>query len=150
MEPGCAALVSTGRCPRHAAAYERARLEAEPWRALYDDPRWRNVSFAVRRTAGWRCEFTVEGRRCNNDWPLSTHHKIKVSVLWKRAAGDYEEFVRIATDKDNLVCLCERHHHQADKPNPAPESVGRERRKVQARRRLHARSKTSRRPRDAS
>lgn len=118
------------RCPECAPAYERRRTEAEPWRLLYNDPRWRSVSMRVRDRDGQQCTYQVGTRRCISEGLLSVHHEKKLRLIWAdcgkpqpRTAG-WDRFVREALDMRKLRTLCEAHHKLVDNNNPDEKWLG--------------------------
>jgi hypothetical protein len=116
----CGELSPNSRCPTHTRIFEKARVEREPWRLLYVDPRWTRTSFKVIQRDGYRCTFEATGRRCAAEHPLSAHHETKLRILWERAGRPqkgtegWEKFVRRAIDVRHLRTLCERHHKLVD------------------------------------
>lgn len=93
LEPGCPQLVSSGRCPEHAAAVDRAAHD-RPWRSVYDNPRWRALRRQVRREQPW---CAVDG--CRNMTAEVDH------IVAMQDGGD-------PFDRDNVQGLCRRHHSE--------------------------------------
>lgn len=102
-EPGCPRLVpSPGRCLEHKRQADKQAKRAQPWRKLYDDPRWPPLSARVRAEEPL-CRFGC-GRR---------------SVL-----VDHIETVRERPDlafvRANLRALCQScHSSRTSRDNPS-------------------------------
>lgn len=117
----CGTLSSSSRCPAHATAY---RETTNPWSYIYSTREWQRARARVRRRDGFRCTYTVQGRRCANVFVntfLEVHHVIPLRKLWEQANKNMDEFVRLATDEQNLKLLCGRHHRieEYDRPQQA-------------------------------
>ncbi len=55
--PRCGGVAKIrGRCDACASAAERRRGSQEPWRSLYQDPRWRRLRARVLREARYLCQ----------------------------------------------------------------------------------------------
>jgi hypothetical protein len=153
----CGELSPNTRCREHQRRYERKRLEKEPWRHLYDDPRWFAVRTKVVARDGHRCTFAVGTRRCLTDALLEVHHETKLRHLWERAgspqrgAQGWDRFIAMATDMRNLRTLCPEHHKFVDNNNPVEKWVGvpGERSTSQHRRNFRARKQRTRKARSA-
>lgn len=157
----CGALSPQSRCPTHRREYERKRDEREPWRLLYDDPRWTVVSRKVRARDGYRCTYITKGVRCTVEGPLSVHHEKKLRHIWRdcgspqRGTSGWEHFVRLALDMRQLRTLCERCHKFVDNTNPQEKWVGvppveataQDRRQKRSHRRMTAKQDARRRKR---
>lgn len=60
-------------------------------------PRWKAKSLAVKRAAGFQCQYVYKnGTRCKSNTLLNTHHYT------------YDRFG--AERGSDLVCLCRVHH----------------------------------------
>lgn len=120
----CGELSPETRCPKHLRKYEKRRLEQEPWRHLYDDPRWKKTRYEVYTRDGFRCTFQVGTRRCIADVFISAHHEEKLRHIWarvgkpQRGTPGWDKFVQEACDKRKLRTLCEEHHKLVDNNNP--------------------------------
>lgn len=61
---GCAAFAEIrGKCRAHASAQNAARQHDEPWRRLYQTPRWRNLRLQVLREARYLCQCAACAKR---------------------------------------------------------------------------------------
>lgn len=106
-------------CRACAAKRNRARLRAAPWLRLYRLPEWNRVKWAVHRRDGFRCMHVGHRGRCRvttETGRIEAHHVVKVRILYMRARGDWDKFLRAALDPSNIVSLCFLHHLEADKP----------------------------------
>jgi 5-methylcytosine-specific restriction enzyme A len=86
----------------------RERIETEPWRWVYFDPRWERLRLAALAWDGYRCVVVEEGVRCPRTHrpprdPLHVHHIVPIRVDPSRAF-----------DADNVVSLCAEHHAQVE------------------------------------
>jgi hypothetical protein len=83
-------------------------LEREPWRAVYDDPRWPMTLREARIRDGGQCRALLKnGMRCPEVCGLEGHHRIPLRDLWAR--GDEAR----AFDSRFVIMLCTAHHRQA-------------------------------------
>src|ERR1043165_13741 len=81
----CGVLSHDSRCPEHRRRYEKKKLEAEPWRWFYKDPRWSRARLSCLERDGWQCTFVAAHRRCLTTVPLEVHHNRKLRLLWEDA-----------------------------------------------------------------
>ena len=85
------------------------QVEREPWRAVYDDPRWSMTLREARIRDGDQCRALLRnGVRCPEVSGLEGHHTIPLRELWARG-----ERAR-AFDSRIVIMLCTAHHHQAE------------------------------------
>ena len=85
------------------------RLDREPWRAVYDDPRWTMTLREARIRDGDQCRALLKnGMRCPEVSGLKGHHTIPLGDLWARGEGPR------AFDSRIVIMLCTAHHHQAE------------------------------------
>ena len=120
----CGTLVQgASRCKQHAQQHADWLLGIEPWRKVYDTNRWKDLTAKIKRRDGYRCMYTVRGRRCANtslSGTLSVHHLTKLRLIWSRlgeprpGAANWSLFLEAAHDPASLVTLCNRHHYLAD------------------------------------
>jgi hypothetical protein len=126
----CGELSPKSRCPIHERHYEKRRLEAEPWRHFYRDPRWSRVRLQALARDDGQCTFVVGHRRCLTLVPLSIHHTKKLRDIWaacgspQRGAFGWDKFVLAGCDIRNLRTLCETHHKLVDNSNPDEKWLG--------------------------
>jgi 5-methylcytosine-specific restriction endonuclease McrA len=103
-------------CPEHraehAAEVEARRARYEPWRFVYDLPRWATVRRRVLLRDG-QCRAVIAGERCSAIDGLEVHHVEPLADLYGRA-GSRAEFVELALSERNLAALCPAHHRRAD------------------------------------
>jgi len=120
----CGVLSPEGRCPDHRRKRDHRRLEKNPFRWLYKDPRWSKVKAEVVARDGYRCTWTVGTRRCNTQALLEVHHEEKLRHIWERCgspqrgAPGWDHFVREACDARHLRTLCHAHHKHVDNNDP--------------------------------
>src|SRR5262245_45918550 len=99
--PGCGTKISrhASYCEVHDTRTYRTRaerLETEPWARLYSHRDWKKAKAVVRVRDGQRCTAMVDGHRCGRADRVSVHHEIPIRVLWDRAGGSFERFIRLA------------------------------------------------------
>lgn len=119
---GCGRFTSGGSyCPACLKTREAAKLRRAPWLAIYKQPDWQVVKWAIHKRDGFRCTFADKRGRCtqtSQTTRLEAHHVRKVRDLWLDADRDWDTFLSLALDKSNLVSLCYKHHLKADKQKP--------------------------------
>ena len=125
---GCGRFTSGGSyCPACSRKREADKLERAPWLALYKQPQWQTVKWAVHQRDGYRCVYQDGRGRCgvtSHQTRLEAHHLRKTRMLWFDAGQDWTRFLQLALDPDNIVTLCYRHHLQADaKPGRRPKAA---------------------------
>ena len=87
----------------------KPRLDREPWRAVYDDPRWTMTLREARIRDGDQCRALLKnGMRCPEVSGLKGHHTIPLGDLWARGEGPR------AFDSRIVIMLCTAHYHQAE------------------------------------
>lgn len=84
-------------------------LAREPWRAVYDDPRWSMTLREAGIRDGGQCRALLKnGVRCPEVSGLEGHHTIPLRELWARG-----EEAR-AFDSRIVIMLCQAHHRRAE------------------------------------
>ncbi len=84
-------------------------VKHEPWRAVYDDPRWSMTLREARIRDDNQCRaLLTNGVRCPEVSGLEGHHTIPLRELWARGEGAR------AFDSRIVIMLCAAHHHQAE------------------------------------
>jgi hypothetical protein len=127
--PGCGDLVEPAvgcaKCEPDRLARERERTQqrshGQPWRRLYSTSAWKKARVARRRRDGGRCVVVEHDARCPVRTRLQAHHRPRsLEELWHLARGEWDEFVRLATDLEQLVTTCPRHNAMLDARRRAP------------------------------
>lgn len=71
----------------------------------YGTPEHRAWALAVKKRAGWRCEFVENGERCHNRHPTS--------VMYADHIKDVRDRPDLALDLSNGRCACSSHNVRA-------------------------------------
>ena len=88
--------------PRNYKCHPKRKYEGGEERGLRSTYKWTKKSEEIRERANWLCEVCRDqGRYTHED--LSVHHIDKVR----------EDSTKLLDD-ENLICLCDLHHKQAD------------------------------------
>ena len=90
-------------CTVNKPKYDYSRYSTYEERKLRNTAAWANKSQEIRAAAQYLCEVCRE-RGIYNYQDLEVHH---ITKLRNNHAG--------LLDNNNLVCLCAKHHRQADK-----------------------------------
>ena len=90
-------------CEVNKQAYDYSRYSTQEDRRLRNSNAWANKSHEIREKAQYLCEICRQNGVYNYS-SLEVHHITKV-----------RDNPALLLDDNNLICLCTKHHKQADK-----------------------------------